>query len=133
MKILAIDVETTTFNKGHHADTRNKLVCISAYEGRDSHIWFDNFEDVSRFIRNYDCLVGHNIKFDLHWLANTGIDFSDLRIIDTSIVEFILSRQTEKWPSLNNIAVKRLGKTKLDHIQLNYWDHGIQTDEIPRD
>jgi DNA polymerase I-like protein with 3'-5' exonuclease and polymerase domains len=80
-----------------------------------------------------DLLVGFNIKFDLHWLRKVGINFDEKRVWDCQLGEFILENQKNKFPSLEEAAVKYNLGHKIDVIKTEYWDKGINTDAIPRD
>jgi DNA polymerase-1 len=80
-----------------------------------------------------DLLVGFNIKFDLHWLRNIGIDFSGKRIWDCQLGEFVLSNQMIKFPALEDAAVRYNLGHKIDVIKNEYWDKGINTQDIPRE
>ena len=136
MNILSLDCETTTFNKGNPYDSRNKLVCYSWCNevSNSAVLWNDDARhnlqlelDGSR----HPTVVGFNFKFDYHWLAKNGVDLSKSNIWDVQIAEFILSNQTNRFPSLNDTCVKYGIQKKLDVVQLEYWDKGINTDEIP--
>ena len=74
MKELVVDVETTTYNKGNPFDTRNICVLCATYDGRDTHIFVttdaNGVASLFRYLDQYDVLIGHNFKFDLHLLLN---------------------------------------------------------------
>ena len=134
MKALCIDVETTTHNTGSWIDSRNSLVMLACYDGSQSRTYLSG--ELSKpsthdFLGSYDIFVGFNIKFDLHWLKNVGIDLTDKHIIDVQLLEYFYSRQQNTYPSLNDISKRYLNKEKHDIIKIDYWDQGIQTDEIP--
>lgn len=139
MNILTLDVETTTYNKGHWADKRNKLVmvghktlddqsistCYTKFDKQTIHI-------LQTIINDSDILVGFNIKFDLHWLCNIGIDIKTIkRVWDTQIAEFLLEAQRNPYNSLNDALTKYGYPLKLDVVKTEYWDKNINTDEIP--
>lgn len=75
--------------------------------------------------------MGFNFKFDYHWLQKFGIDLSNSRIWDCQIAEFVLERQQNRYPSLEQAAVKYDLGHKIDIIKRDYWDKGINTDVIP--
>lgn len=136
MKRLVLDVETTTHNKGAWSDERNHCVLVGTYDGTDVRIF--DFEYGSmvltrlrEHLREYALLVGHNLKFDLHWLDNLDVDYSHMKVRCTANTEFILGRQLTPYPSLDDCASKRFNETKIDRIK-QYWDEGIQTNDIPR-
>lgn len=136
MNVLTLDVETSVSNKGHAFDTTNKLVCVGLrYLTNDTSSIFyeDQFHLIQSYIDNADLLVGFNIKFDLHWLRRTGIDFSGKRVHDCQIGEFLLESQLNPYPSLNQACEKYGLPTKLDVVKTDYWEKGVDTDEIPRE
>jgi len=138
MNVLALDTETTTWNKGNAYDSRNKLVCIS-YASPTSTIGSgahhsDNIVLVQNLLQGVRLVIGFNFKFDLHWLLKYGLSILRRKQIwDVQIAEFILSNQTNRLPSLNETALKYGFEPKLDVVKTEYWDKGINTDEIPWD
>ena len=130
MKILALDVETTTHNKGHLHDTRNFLVCTSFASDSESGC-VRGVEGIQDRVDRSDLIIGFNWKFDLGWLKKNGIDFSGKLFFDCQLGEFILSRQTWAYPDLDTAVANRLGANKLDVVRTEYWDKGIQTSDIP--
>lgn len=136
MNVLTLDVETTISNKGNPFDQTNELVCVGfryLTNDSDSIFYEDQFHLIQGYIDNADLLVGFNIKFDLHWLRRAGIDFSGKRIWDCQIGEFLLNDQLTPYPSLDGAAMKYGYEKKLDIVKEEYWNKGIDTDEIPRD
>jgi DNA polymerase I-like protein with 3'-5' exonuclease and polymerase domains len=102
-----------------------KSVC---YDVSVSDYWLDTIQNI---IDKTDLIVGFNIKFDLHWLRNIGIDISNIRIWDCQLAEYLISKQSIKYPSLNG-CLERYGlPLKLDVVKTEYWDKGIDTDKIP--
>lgn len=137
--ILFIDVETSTFNKGHPFDPRNKLVSYAYVAGDNSVITFRYFTDPDfysklRFLaKEAGCICGFNIKFDLHWLANIdAYPNLNCKIWDCQLAEFILSGQELRFDSLN-AACERYGLPIKKDVIKEYWDAGISTEDIPRD
>jgi DNA polymerase-1 len=131
-KILALDTETTIYNNGNPYDSRNKLVCYSwaDYLGYGGAELWDGF---SIDLRPYDLVVGFNFKFDLHWFEKEGVSFDGVEIWDVQIAEFIISCQTNRLPSLNDVCQKYGLPLKKDVVKTEYWDKGIDTDQIPWD
>lgn len=135
MKILALDTETTTKNKGNPYDSRNKLVCYSAIRV-GAPAWADKwgeqaYVDLTEEILEADTVIGFNFKFDAHWLTKEGIDFSSVKIWDVQIAEFILSCQTNRFPSLNDTCIKYGIPVKEDVVKTEYWDKGLDTTDVP--
>ena len=135
MNILALDTETTTFNKGNPYDKRNRLVCVSfARDNSSGAVCVDALGNVIRDVETVDMVVGFNFKFDLAWLLKVGVyQLNSKQIWDVQIAEFILSNQTNRFPSLNETCERYGLETKLDVVKTEYWDKGIDTDAIPWD
>ena len=79
-------------------------------------------------------IVGHNLKFDLHYLRKKGLDnLHKYDVWDTQLAEYILSGQQDKFPKLDDVAVRYEGGThKIDEVK-QMWDAGIQTEDIDED
>ena len=133
MKLLALDVETSIWNKGNAYDKRNKLVCFSYADGKVSGTQpASRIHDLNQWLLKYDLVVGFNFKFDLHWLIKNEVyQLRDMQIWDVQIAEFILSNQTERFPSLNETCERYGFPLKPDVVKTEYWDKGIDTDAIP--
>ena len=132
--MLVLDVETTTSNKGSPYDSKNHLVCFSWYQpvSGGAKQWSDDAAYLCKsLIDGAKLLIGFNFKFDVHWLTNAGISFQGKKIWDVQIAEFILSRQTNRFPSLNETCIKYGHPTKRDVVKEDFWDKGIDTDAIP--
>lgn len=147
IKILVIDTEFTVGNwkkgqGGDPFDPRNKLClvgCLSMGGGTakaykieyDDEPFGESLAELQSLINEHDLLVLFNAKRDLHWLRRYGIKFQDKRIWDVQLVHFIITGQENPYPSLNGVAdYYNLGQ-KDDVIQTEYWDKGIDTNEIP--
>lgn len=131
---ITVDTENTTSNIGHPLDTRNRNVCISIGDPQKNE-WLATRDpkEAQIYLNRATDLVGFNIKYDLHWLSNLGLDFRAKRIWDTQIGVHLLSYQQHRMPSLSESAEKyNLGK-KIDHVKKLYWEKGIDTDAIPWD
>ena len=136
--VLTLDCETLTSNKGNPFDLTNKLVCVGLKWNHlsDEHIqcvYEGGFDVIQYEIDRADLLVGFNIKFDLHWLRQIGIDISRVKVWDCQIGEFLLENQTNPYPSLDQAAEKYGFDKKLDIVKTEYWNKGIDTDCIPRE
>lgn len=142
--MLALDTETTTWNKGSAFDPRNYPVCYSyaSDAGESNAIPLNDCGPIGRglglgilanhLLAHHD-LCGFNFKFDYHWFKRLGVDLRNHNIWDVQYGFFLLKRQNHKWPSLEEVATELLGEHKIDTIKLNYWDKGINTDAIPWD
>lgn len=145
-----LDLETTIRNavggnKGSPFCPDNRIV-IGQFR------WYDSMGEVDRFydytasslintdiikdVFKFPVLVGHNIKFDLlwirqyynelylEWIANGGT------VWDTQTVEYLITGQEHKYPSLNQVSEKYGGTQKDDKIK-EYWNNDIDTVDIP--
>lgn len=133
---LILDVETTISNKGNPFDQTNKLVVVGLrLNGYNILEYYPDKESLKKiqYQINNRILVGFNIKFDLHWLRNIGIDISKIKVWDCQLAEFLLSNQQNKYPSLDEAAEKYGFQKKLDIVKTEYWDKGICTSQVPRE
>jgi DNA polymerase I-like protein with 3'-5' exonuclease and polymerase domains len=130
---LVTDVETTTHNKGHPFDPRNKLVSYATLLAGDSKANFKYHNDPSfawsHRLLPMDVVVGFNFKFDLHWLNMVGLDRYDFRIWDCQLAEHVYTGQRAQFISLDECLAKYGLETKLDLVK-DLWNAGVQTDEI---
>lgn len=114
----------------------NSMVCLTYKCGDNTPkcIFFDTFESKQEWqqvLDNTDILIGFNIKFDLSWIKSCGFKYTG-KIYDTMLGEYILSNHTVLYPSLEGTATKYGLGHKLDKVK-EYWERGINTNEIPRD
>lgn len=143
MRTLTFDAETTIRNQvgtnsGSPFWPDNELV-VMGYKWMDNSVevrWYPKeFSHLEKLLEKTDYLVMQNGKFDLHWLRREGLDFHSLlqntrlKYWDTSIAEYILTAQEEKFPSLDDMAPRYGGTKKIDKIK-ELWDHGIDTPDI---
>ena len=79
-------------------------------------------------------IVGHNLKFDLLYLLRKGYItpkwLVTKKVWDTQIAEYLLSAQTNLYPSLDECAVKYGGVLK-DTVMKEFWRAGTPTETIP--
>lgn len=133
-KILALDTETTTSNKGNPYDSRNHLVCVSWWwngKAGAARVTPGLREALQKLVDEADLIVGFNFKFDYHWLRKWGLKLDHKRLWDCQVAEFVIRRQQNPYPSLNQCAETYGLATKLDVVKTEYWDKGICTSQIP--
>ena len=131
--VLTSDFECTTSNIGNPFDVTNKAVCL-AYKNNNyqTHCTFDtNLTELD--FNEYGLFVFFNAKFDLHWYRRSGIDIRSWKVWCCQLAEFLLSGQIERYPSLENTAIKYGLGHKEDVVKEQYWTNGIDTDAIPQD
>ena len=128
-----LDCETQTYNKGHPFDPRNKLISY-AYKYSGSSPCFKYFNDpdflstVRGTLGGGSVVIGFNVKFDLHWL--TCVDRDTVKIWDCQLAEFVLGGQKDRLISLDE-CLARYGLEQKKDLVKEYWEAGVQTDEIP--
>jgi DNA polymerase-1 len=134
--ILAIDTESNTWNKGAPFDRRFKNICFSWADHDGSGAYQTNEESLAWLgdrIARATVLVGFNLKYDLHVLRKMGLVWPEsMQVWDCQIGEFVRSKQTKRYPSLNE-SLQSFGlEAKYDEVA-QYWEAGVQTEEIPWD
>lgn len=124
-----VDVETTTSNKGHPFDPRNKLVSYATLNNTSCRFKYHSDPDFNnRFEEDPDEVVGFNIKFDLHWLYPSGC-VPDFKVWDCQLAEHVYTGQKAQFISLNECLERYELETKLDVVK-DLWEAGVNTDEI---
>lgn len=143
MNPLVFDVEASGAqrNKANPFDPRNKLMS-AGFKLADGPVVTLNIEhgddpygDVLAFFQRglgkADLLVGFNLKFDMHWMMRYGIKFDNVKVWDCQLFHFIMSNQTHRYPSLNDVLAHYELPQKLDVVKTEYWDNGLDTDQVP--
>lgn len=157
MKILTLDVENTMYQhqckseEGVYDSRDNnrigKAFCKPQFLVMTGLKWFNDkcfyinhinsdphhaIAFIAEHINTADLVVGFNIKHDLHWIWRAGVKTPNIKIWDCQLAEFLLEAQTNPYPSLNTTCEKYGIPLKLD-VVAEYWDKGIDTNEIPTD
>ena len=117
-------------------NANNCLVSIGVndeyYFFNHNHENFDiqsNHKAVQDILDKTTLLVGHNIKFDLVWLLESGFKYNG-RLYDTMIGEYILLRGIRKPLSLKDICKRRSISQKSDAVD-DYMKRKISFEDIP--
>ena len=141
MKVLVIDVEASGANKANPFGRSNKLACVGLFDGV-TYTYVDiehsglpyntNLELVSQKIKESELLIGHNIKYDIHWLRRYIPNLIIDSVWDTQLFEYMASNQTWIMPSLNDSLIYHGLPGKSDLIATEYWDKGLSTLDIPQ-
>ena len=135
---LVLDIECSTFQKGNPYSKQNKFVALGLKfndEPIETYFGFIQSEIYSDILTKADTIIGFNLKFDLTWLERIGAYTpinNNHRYWDCQLVEFLLDRQANPYPSLDGSCLKYGIAGKLSYIKENYWDKGIDTQDIPR-
>ncbi len=133
--VLVFDVETSTHNRGNPFDKRNFLVSYATlFNDKCDFKYYtdpDFREHIERQLFSCLCVVGFNVKFDIHWLRNLGITIpAHVKIWDVQLAEFIASGQSLPYDSLDE-ACTRYGLMRKPDAVASYWERGISTEHIP--
>ncbi len=115
----------------------NKIVCVGVYSSSIGYKLFDFLNNsgclqaLREVINSHNTIVGHNIKYDVHWLRAIGIDTTKHKLIDTLTTEYCLQGGAKKYGQLglDKLAPEYGGTNKIDIIK-QMWNAGINTDEI---
>lgn len=136
MRELVIDIETTVKNtvggsKGNAFCPDNYTVLYGDKVVGEEKITILDHIDYS----GADVYIGHNIKFDLHWIHREDKEYYNLiktkKIWDTQIAEYMLTAQQSLYPALTDVSVKYAGTAKLDVVKAA-WDQGVQTEDMDK-
>ena len=142
MRILCLDVECSKKPAFLPWIPEATLYLISCYDGTSRRSWLFNHQDATQTprdcidqlqeeVNNSDIIIGHNIKFDMHWLTSIGIDLSRVRLHCTLIGEYMIRcHKRLDGLSLNDLADYYCLPRKIDRVKL-MWDSGYDTHEIP--
>jgi DNA polymerase I-like protein with 3'-5' exonuclease and polymerase domains len=144
---LVLDFETEVndgrFGSGIDARNHLQLACWSSPGNHINHHWGTEF-DQSRLIerlRLVDFVVGHNLKYELQWLARCGVDTSHILGFDTMLAEYVLlgnlvSGDIESGVKPVSISLdsccQRRGYDSKDPIVDLWMTNGIKVSEMPR-
>ena len=144
--ITTVDVETSwqkNENGGYdpspfHPDNILVSVGLNSYFGDE--YYFTNHSEridsgcaikIQETLDKTTLLVGHNIKFDLMWLLESGFKYTG-RVYDTMLGEYILNRGVRKSLTLEMCCRRRRIGSKDSSIK-EYMDRGISFENIPAD
>ena len=147
--ITTLDVETT-FHVGEtkRADPtpfhpNNRLVSVQYNTCQDKtpkFVWFyhekvepdlkKSHSQVQQILNETTLLVGHNIKFDLVWLWESGFTYNG-RVYDTMIGEYMLLKGQKYSLSLHDSCIRRKVSQKKTEIIQDYLSRGVGFDRMP--
>jgi DNA polymerase I-like protein with 3'-5' exonuclease and polymerase domains len=131
---LAIDVETNTFASGNPYSRCGKLVSIHCYTEDGTALSFrpEQRSNAQALLDKASLLLLFNGKFDLAWLRKLGLVFPT-KIYDVQLAHFFITNQLHTLPSLDDVAHYYNIPGKVDVVKTQYWDQGIDTENIPWD
>jgi len=144
--ITTVDVETSwqrNENGGYdpspfHPDNILVSVGLNSYFGDE--YYFTNHSEridkgcavkIQETLDKTTLLVGHNIKFDLMWLLESGFKYNG-RVYDTMLGEYILNRGVRKSLTLEMCCRRRKIGSKDSSVK-EWMDRGVSFENIPKD
>ena len=89
------------------------------------------YHKIQKILDETKLLIGHNLKFDLSWLLESGFKYNG-RVYDTMLGEYILNRGIRKSLTLQMCCQRRKIGAKDDRIK-EWMDRGISFENIPAD
>lgn len=145
--LLSLDWEATGVHRSSGAtpfNPENKGVCLSLvaseqdittypFEYSDSNPYLVDSAKAQSVINSASMLVMMNAKYDYLWCKRYNIDLRSKKIWDIQVFHFIQTRQRHPYPSLNEIAEFWGLPLKKDVVKTEYWDQGLDTDQVPWD
>jgi DNA polymerase I-like protein with 3'-5' exonuclease and polymerase domains len=143
-KYAVLDCETT-FDKltGASPFTKTNKLCLVGIKTNDKYHQFkieydddpygESLRTIASLLSEVELVIGHNLKFDMHWIRRYVPAISWPRVWDTQLAEFILHDQRDIMPSLDDTAGNRGLGHKLDVVFTEYWSKGINTPSVPLD
>jgi len=150
MRVLGIDVETTVQKAERGLDNSpfnpdNYLVSCGIHwlgEETGEYYFFNHntaeydaqasYKAVQQAIKEADILVGHNLKYDLLWLTETGFDI-DCDYYCTMIGEYVLARGQKMPLSLSETAKRRKVTEKRSDLMEETFKKGIGYEAMDAD
>jgi DNA polymerase I-like protein with 3'-5' exonuclease and polymerase domains len=143
MTRLVFDFEATGSqrNKAHPFDKRNVACNVGFRYNNNNKIWKieydetpygESLQQIQTLLNECTELVGFNLKYDLHWLYRYGLVVPDkTRLFDCQLAYYILTHQKNQYPSLDGVSEHYGMEKKLDVVKTEYWDKGLDTNEVP--
>lgn len=131
-RILTVDIECLTKNKGNPFTESNKIVSIHIKDGdKPTQCFFqDTFTRAVYLLEKGDLWITFNGKFDINWIRRT-LGITPPSVWDVQLAEFLFSSQLNAYPSLNDAAMAYGFPLKIDKVK-ELWEQGIDTDQIDR-
>lgn len=134
---MTFDTEASgaTRNRANPFDPRNECVLLSYRDPDVGTLSIDpiDMDEFRQKVDTTDWIIGFNLKYDMHWGRRYGVSFKGKKLWDVQLVHFILTGQKNAYPSLNEVAEYYGLPCKLDVVKTEYWEVGLDTDQVPWD
>ena len=89
------------------------------------------FQLIQNLIDSADVLVGHNLKYDLHWLRQSNFNIEGKKYYCTMIGEYVLARGQKMSMSLAESAKRRKVHLKKSELVEESFSKGIGYEAMP--
>jgi DNA polymerase I-like protein with 3'-5' exonuclease and polymerase domains len=147
MSKWVFDIEATGAqrNKAHPYDKRN-VACNVGFRNLETQetlifkLEYDDepygkkLQEIQSILSESSVLTAFNFKYDLAWLRRYGLVVPvTTRLFDPQLAFWILTNQENQYPSLDQVAEHFGVEKKLDVVKLEYWDKGLDTNQVPYD
>ena len=110
---------------GYLVDGNTEVIILNVEDS--NHVEFETFKQT---LSSASHVVAHNAKFDVAWLREIGID-CDIKIIDTMINEYVLSKGIRSKLSLDALSQKYDSVKKQDVLK-NILNKGLNYSDLPK-
>lgn len=145
-----LDIETTVVFDDHGRtspspyDPRNSLVSVGYKvigSTQKGYLYFhpnyatpeeiaSNILELQKILDDSELVIGHNLKFDMSWLLETGFKY-ERSYWDTMIFEYIAAKGRKPILSLSGCAIRYNLVPKMDILH-NYLSKKINVCDIPK-
>lgn len=133
---VVVDFETTGTSFGIARIPENKLVMASWWDNRRKKLYNcynDEYHQASllRAIEAADYIVAHNAKYELGWLARSGMERGSKIVACTQVAEYVLAGN-RRWALDLNSCAARHGLGAKDNSVSACIKAGIPVDYLPK-
>ena len=84
----------------------------------------DFLEPLMELMSTRKSLIGHNLKFDAHFLVKDGLDITNIRLADTLVMCRLTESTMERQLGLTHMLIKRFGES--------YGEYDLETKRVLR-
>ena len=131
-------MEVEVSDKANPFNSNNRVTEIGVFDphsGRYDEYSLEKGDSVTalhELLKSKKRIIGHNVKYDVHWLNKLGFNTGHLIQEDTLVREYILrgGRDTYGALGLDTLAPTYGGGNKIDMMKI-LWNKGLTTDQIP--
>lgn len=125
---LTLDFETTNISKGAALEPGNRVVLCATKEGKEG----TRIQLGCGHIGRPGVLIGHNLKFELQWLARLNVHVpAGTLIFDTMVAEYVLAGN-RKWPLGLGEVCERYGLPVKERLIAGLMEAGVCPSLLPR-